>query len=152
MDKYLFQYCQKIVVFDKNNSRVLLAKRVGENDFDRTFSFIGGKIETTDPNPIEGMRREKNEEVGADFKISLYPLFSTANYFIKKDGNCMILPHYYAKYLSGEINLNQEYSEYKWVEVDKLETFEPKIDNIPDYARRLLALMRMMDEKDFVVI
>ncbi len=63
MEKYNFQYCQKIVVFRNNNTEVLLAKRKGENDYDGTFSFIGGKMETTDNNPVEGMRREKNEEV-----------------------------------------------------------------------------------------
>jgi hypothetical protein len=62
----------------------------------------------------------------------------------------MVLPHYYAKYISGEININKEYSEYKWVLVSELDTFEPKIPNIPEYVQRLLKLLPLMDEKDFV--
>jgi len=150
MDKYSFQNCQKIVVFSEDNTKVLLAKRKGENDFDGTFSFIGGKMENTDKNLVEGMRREKNEEVGEQCKIKLYPIFNTANYFIKKDGSYMVLPHYYARYLSGVIKINDEYSEYRWVPIVELDTFEPKIPNVPEYTRRLLKLLPLMSESDFV--
>jgi len=152
MDKYCFQNCQKIVIFSESNSKVLLAKRKGENDYDGTFSFIGGKMETTDKDLVEGMRREKNEEIGDACKIRLYPIFNISNYFIKKDGSCMVLPHYYAKYISGEIKINEEYSEFQWVPVSEIDTFEPKIANIPETARRLLKLVPLIEEKDFVEI
>ena len=77
MEKYNFQYCQKIVVFSKEVDKVLLCKRKGEADFDGTFSFIGGKMETTDGAILEGLRREKNEEVGEGFKVCIYPTFTT---------------------------------------------------------------------------
>lgn len=150
MDKYSFQNCQKIVVFSADNKEVLLAKRKGENDYDGVFSFIGGKMETSDLSLIEGMRREKGEEIGNNCKIKIYPLFSTNNYFIKKDGNHMILPHYYAQFVKGEINLNSEYSEYKWVPVHELENFEPKIPNIPEYAKRLLTLIPLINSADMI--
>ncbi len=152
MDKYSFQNCQKIVLFSDNNSKVLLAKRKGENDFDGVFSFIGGKMENTDKNLVEGMRREKNEEIGIDCKIELYPVYNTSNYFVKKDGNFMVLPHYYARYLGGEIKLNDEYSEFRWVDIGDLENFDPKIPNIPEYVNRLLALVPLMKEENFIQI
>jgi len=150
MPNYNFQYCQKIVVFSKDNSKVLLARRKGEADYDSIFSFIGGKMETTDKDMIEGMRREKNEEVGENFKIRINPVYNTANYYVKKDGNCMVLPHYYAQHIAGDIKLNEEYSEYKWVDVDELENFEPKIENIPEIVRRLLKLVPLMKETEFI--
>lgn len=125
-----FQYCQKIVVYSQDGQSVLLCKRKGEADFDGTFSFIGGKMETTDGAIIEGLRREKNEEVGVDFKIKIFPSFTTNEFFIKKDGNSMILPHYYAVHESGDINLNEEYSEYKRVPLVEIKDFEPKIHSI----------------------
>jgi ADP-ribose pyrophosphatase YjhB (NUDIX family) len=152
MDKYSFQNCQKIVVFSADNSKVLFAKRKGENDFDGVYSFIGGKMEITDKNLIEGMRREKNEEIGQNCKIKLFPIYNTANYFVKKDGSHMVLPHYYAKYASGVITLNEEYSEYKWVPMTEIDSFEPKIPNTPEMARRLLKLVPLMEEKDWIVI
>ncbi len=152
MEKYNFQYCQKIVVFSADNSKVLLAKRKGEKDYDGTFSFIGGKLETTDGNILEGIKREKNEEVGADFKIKLYPEFSTQTFFVKKDGNSMVLPHYYAQYVSGEVKLSDEYSEYKWVPVTEIAHFEPKIDTIPGVIEKILKIIPVIKEGDLIEI
>lgn len=152
MKKYLFQNCQKIVVFSKDKSKVLLCKRVGEADYDGVFSFIGGKMETTDKSILAGLKREKNEEVGSLFKIKICPFYSVNYYFVKKDGNHMILPHYYAVYESGEVNLNEEYSEYKWVPVNQLNNFEPKIPTIPEAIEKLLRISSFFQEKDFEVI
>lgn len=152
MDKYCFQNCQKIVLFSNDNSQVLLAKRKSENDYDGVFSFIGGKMEITDIDLIDGMRREKNEEIGENCKILLYPVYSANHYYIKKDGSRMVLPHYYAKYIGGEILLNDEYSEFRWVSISDLYKLEPKIPNIPEYAKRLLSLLPLMKRKDFIEI
>ena len=152
MEKYLFQYCQKIVVFSKDKKKVLLCKRKGERDYDGVFSFIGGKMETSDKDILAALKREKTEEVGKDFRINLYPEYSTNLLFIKKDGNYMILPHYLAIHISGEINLNEKYSEYKWVSIDSLEHFEPKIPGIPGIVKKLIELMKIADENDFVEI
>lgn len=149
MDKYSFQNCQKIVVFSKDKKKVLLAKRKCENDYDGIFSFIGGKMETTDSSLVAGMKREKEEEVGSEFKIRIYPTYVVMVYFQKKDGNHMILPHYFAEYVSGKINLNDEYSEFKWVLVKKLDTFEPKIPSIPGVVASLL---KIKDHGDYQII
>jgi ADP-ribose pyrophosphatase YjhB (NUDIX family) len=151
-EKYAFQNCQKIVVFKDNNTKVLLAKRVGEKDFDEIYSFIGGKMETKDEEILEGLRREKNEEMGEDFKIKIYPIFNTMNFYIKKDGSHMILPHYYARYESGEIKLNEEYSEYKWVEIEKLSEFGPKVFTVELMVKNLLRLVEVMKEDELVLI
>ena len=152
MEQYHFQYCQKLVVFSKDLSQVLLCKRKGEADLDGVFSCIGGKMETTDPSILEGMRREKNEEVGEDFKIKLYPTYSHNLLFRKKDGNAMILPYYMAIYESGEVKLNDEYSEYRWVNIDELDAFEPKVDCIPEEVRLLKRLQPLQEESEFVLI
>jgi ADP-ribose pyrophosphatase YjhB (NUDIX family) len=152
MDKYCFQYCQKIVVFSRDKRKILLCKRKGEEDYDGTFSFIGGKMETGDESILEGLRREKNEEVGEDFKIKIFPTFTHNVLFRKKNGSSMILPHYLAVYESGEIKLNEEYSEFKWVEVDKLAEFEPKIPNVDVMATLVNELHSIGKESDFILI
>jgi len=111
MDQYNFQYCQKIIVLSKDKSSVLLCRRKGEADYDGVFSFIGGKMETTDESIVAGLKREKDEEVGPDFRIRVYPKFTPNILFRKKDGSSMILPHYLAIHEAGEIELNEEYSE-----------------------------------------
>ena len=152
MDKYSFQYCQKIVILSKDKNKVFLCKRKGEVDYDGIFSFIGGKMEITDLSIIKGLKREKDEEVGTNFQIRLYPKFSLNLLFIKKDGNLMIIPHYLAIYESGDVNLNEEYFEYQWVEIKDLNEFEPKISTIPETVNEILRLDKIADEEEFILI
>jgi len=152
MEQYNFQYCQKIVVYSKDFSSVLLCKRKGEADYDGIFSFIGGKMERSDKDILEGLRREKNEEVGENFKINIFPTFSTNLSFVKKDGSSMILPHYYAVHENGEIELNEEYSEYKWVKLEDVLNFEPKINSIPDVLNKMANLKSIIKNTDLIQI
>jgi NADH pyrophosphatase NudC (nudix superfamily) len=152
MEQYHFQYCQKIMVFSKDRTQILLCKRKGEADYDGIFSAIGGKMEVTDESILAGLQREKNEEVGEDFKVRIYPTYSHNLLFRKKDGNSMILPYYMAIYESGEVKLNEEYSEYRWVSLDELDAFEPKIDCIPEEVRFLKRLQVIQEESEFVLI
>jgi ADP-ribose pyrophosphatase YjhB (NUDIX family) len=150
--KYAFANCQKIVLFRNDNKEVLLAKRRGENDYDGVYSFVGGKMEITDEGIVEGLRREKNEEIGENIRIKIWPIFNTMNYFIKKDGTNMVLPHYYARYESGEVELNEEYSDYKWVEVEKIAEFEPKVSTIGLEIEKLLRLVDLIKEEELIEI
>ncbi|MBC8495077.1 NUDIX domain-containing protein [archaeon] len=152
MKQYNFQYCQKIIVLSKDKKEIFLCKRKGEADYDGVFSFIGGKMENSDKTIIEGLKREKDEEVGINFKIKIYPNFCLNLYFTKSDGNAMIMPHYLAIHKTGEIDLNEEYSEYKWVKIDKLNEFEPKIPTIPHALKEILRLKQIAEEKEFVLI
>jgi len=152
MDKYNFLYCQKIIVYSKDGSSVLLCKRKGEPDFDNTFSFIGGKLEVTDNSIIEGLRREKNEEVGENFKIKIFPTFTMNVFFVKKDGRAMILPHFYSIYESGTIKLNEEYSEYKWVLLKEIATFKPLIPSIPEILTKLTLLKKIIYKTESILI
>ena len=97
-------------------------------------------METTDENIIEGIKREKDEEVGESVQLEILSDYHPVTFFRKKDGNSMILPHYYAKYIGGEIMLNDEYSDYKRVKVHELDAFEPKIHTIPEMVDKLLHL------------
>jgi len=142
-----FQYCQKIVVFDKED-RVLLAKRKGEADYDGTFSFIGGKMEVADGGILEGVRREKQEEIGHRAILLAAPHLSFNVYFTKSDGSAMILPHLYAEYVDGPIELNEEYSEYQWVPIADIDNFEPKIETIPSAIKYAKRLQRIITPED----
>jgi len=152
-EKYHFINCQKIVVFNKEKTKVLLAKRSEEDYYNGVYTFIGGKMEITDLSLLEGLKREKNEEVGKQFKIRINPKIVHMVLFGElegKKGVPMVLPHYYSEYLGGEIVPEiVEYSDFKWVSLDELDSFEPKIANIPETVTKLLKLRVVMDEKDF---
>lgn len=152
MDRYSFQYCQKLVIFSRDKTKVLLGKRKGEADYNGTFSFFCGKMETTDKSIFEGVKREKDEELGKKFKVAVYPLFTYNLYYTRKDGNRMILPHYWAVYVEGEIVLNDEYSEARWVSVAELDSFEPKVETIPEAVKEISKLVKIIRKEDLVVI
>lgn len=147
-----FQYCQKIVVFSKDEQSILLCKRKGENDYDGIFSFIGGKMENTDPSFLLGLQREKNEEVGIDFKIEISTEYTTQLLFKKSSGDYMVLPHYFARHKEGDITLNEEYSEYRWVPIKDLQLFEPKVPNIPETVAKLQKLKTIISKQDLIQI
>jgi len=109
-------------------------------------------MEITDESIVAGLAREKNEEVGKDFRINLYAKYSANLFFIKKDGSKMILPHYCAIYKSGEIKLNEEYLEFRWMAINKLNNFKPKISSIPESVDDMRHLMRLQSEDDCVEI
>lgn len=125
-----FQYCQKLVIVSEDMNKVLLARRKGEADYDGTYSFIGGKMETSDASILAGVKREKDEEIGSQAKIKILPNETYNTFYRKIDGNSMILPHIAGIYVSGNIILSDEYSDYKWVAIEDLVKFEPKIENI----------------------
>ena len=132
MNTTLFQYCQKLIIISAEMDRVLLAKRKGEADYDDTYSFIGGKMETTDRSLLAGMKREKDEEIGSSTVVKVFPNESYNLLFHKQDGNSMVLPHIAGIFVSGHITLNEnEYSDYLWAPITELEALEPKIANIP---------------------
>ena len=134
-DVTLFQYCQKLVILSADKQTVLLAKRKGEADYDGTYSFIGGKMETADEGLLAGMKREKDEEIGQTATVRVLPDETYNVFFRKKDGNAMVVPHVAGVYVSGEIKLNDEYSDYRWVPLAEMDGFEPKIQNIPQLTR-----------------
>lgn len=150
--KYAFQYCQKLVIFSEDRKSIFLARRKNEAYYDGLYAFIGGKMEITDKDIIDGLRREKNEEVGKEMRLKVYP-GATHNvlYYKRKDNFTMVLPHYIAVYIGGDIRLNKkEYSDYKWVPIKELHKLESKIDNIPDVVDWATGLLRRLPEKDFI--
>ena len=147
-----FQYCQKLVILSEGLKAVLLARRAGEADYDGVYSFIGGKMETTDNGLVDGMTREKNEEIGSMARVRILAGESHNVFFRKQDGNAMILPHIAAVYDGGPIELNEEYSDYKWVKIEELPAFEPKIDTVMTAVHWAIGRLSTASEADFTTI
>ena len=130
-----FIYNQKLVILSKDFKNVLLAKRQGEADYDQTYTYIGGKMETTDESLLAGMKREKDEEIGSDNIIEIMPNEAYMVLFKKSNGDMVIIPHIPAVFKSGEIVLSDEYSDYKWVPLTELNNFQPIVSNIPEITQ-----------------
>lgn len=148
-DNTYFQYCQKLVVFNKDYSKVLLAKRKGEADYDGVYSFIGGKMETTDQDFKAGIKREATEEIGKDVRLEVLLDFSFNEFYRKKSGDSMVLPHHVAVYLGGEIKLSDEYSDYVWVDTNNIDNFEPKIVTVASIVHKYLKILNVIGSNQF---
>jgi len=59
-------------VLSKDRTKSLLCKREGEEDYEGVFAFIGGKMETADASIIEGLKREKDEELGDSLTLASF--------------------------------------------------------------------------------
>jgi 8-oxo-dGTP pyrophosphatase MutT (NUDIX family) len=150
MNVTMYQCVQKLLVVDEQSSRVLLCQRRGEADLDGIFTLIGGKLEHGDEDLVAGLRREKDEEVGAAVRLSVLTTYATFAEFTKADGSKQILPHYYAVYRGGDIEISEEYASFQWVAVDELNGFGPIVPNIPMIADRLIRLRRVATDDDFI--
>ncbi|HSW66148.1 MAG TPA: NUDIX domain-containing protein [Bacillota bacterium] len=150
-DPLLFHYCPKQVVFSKDLKSVLLAKRAGEADYDGVFSFIGGKTETTDGGLLAGLKREKDEEIGAEAKLKIcWSMSCYQTWFVKSNGKTMVLPHHVAIHTGGDIKINpDEYSECRWVPVADIDIFEPLIGTTPAAVHAALRLLPILTDDDF---
>lgn len=148
-----FHYCPKLIVFSKDKKSVLMARRAGEADYDGVYTFIGGKTETTDGGLVEGLKREKDEEIGPGVKLKVCYLMSCYQvWYQKKNGNCMVLPHHIAIYQGGEIKLNlSEYDDYKWVSVADIDQHAQIPANAPA-VRAALRYLPILSDDDFVEI
>jgi ADP-ribose pyrophosphatase YjhB (NUDIX family) len=150
-DPTLFLYCPKLVVFSEDKQAVLLARRAKEDDYDGVFSLIGGKTETTDGGLLEGLKREKIEEIGADAHVTVcWRMSCWQEWFQKSNGKTMVLPHHVALYRGGEITLNKsEYAEYRWVPLTELAAFKPLIPNIPQVVAAAQRWLPALTDADF---
>jgi len=147
-----FHYIQKLVILSADGKSVLLAQRNKEEDYDGVYSFVGGKMETSDGDILAGMKREKDEEIGTAAVVKVYPLESRNIVFQKSNGNSAILAHIAGQHVAGEIVLSDEYSDYKWVPLTDLDSFEPKIDNIPEFARWAATKLSSVPSSELVEI
>lgn len=150
---YDLQYCPKLVILSQDKKNVLLWKRRGKLDYDGIFALVGSKMNTDDASILDWIARIKREEVWSECQIRIYPTFSHNVFFQTGDGKTMILPHYLAIYDGGEIQINQElYSEYRWMPLDEIDTFEPKIPTIPIAIRELVKLEKISTDDEFVTL
>jgi 8-oxo-dGTP pyrophosphatase MutT (NUDIX family) len=142
-NKYFHFFVGKLAIFRNEGGRwhVLVTKRHGEKEYDNTFSFPGGRKEVADTEIIDNLRREKAEELGSDFKINIFPDVATTLAFTRKDGIPVVGAVFPALYDRGEVRLGRGYSEYRWVDVEKISTVQPYTPNLEEETRTALTLL-----------
>lgn len=145
-----FHYCPKQLIFSEDKKSVLMARRAGEADYDGVFSYVGGKTETTDGSLLQGLKREKDEEIGASARVKICWSFSCYQaWYRKANGNYMVLPHHVGIFMGGTIDLNKdEYDDYKWVPIIEIEHYNDIPTNV-DALHGAVRLLEILKDEDF---
>lgn len=110
----------------KKDNRFLVLKR-SENDKDDPghWDLPGGGIRYME-KPLDAALRESNEEAGIEVRI-VNILDMWGKFF---EDNWSIESLVEAEYVSGEVRLSFEHSQYKWITKQQLKEIEPKANNL----------------------
>lgn len=96
----------------EKDEKYLIVKRSPMKDFSaNSWEIITGRLEI-DEQPEQGVLREVKEETNFDVEITL-PL--NTGFFYRGENFPMVFIIYWCKYVRGELLLNWEHSEYKWL-------------------------------------
>lgn len=137
---------QKIFLVDSGKLLILKNHDDAADVFEvrtTTWSVPGGLLEI-DEDFNKGLRREVLEETGLEVEVG--KIFSVRDFsfdnFIFKDGSHspvrFIELGFTGKYSGGEIELSEEHSEYRWVDMEELKNynFSPDVSSLAeDYLK-----------------
>ncbi|MBU1855225.1 MAG: NUDIX domain-containing protein [Nanoarchaeota archaeon] len=100
-----------------HNEEVLIIKR-SPDDIHKpdVWDIPGGRLNTIDEDPFEGVKRETLEEVGLEIEI-INPL--QIKHFTRDDGQKITMIIFLCKPLTFDVKLSKEHTEYRWIHIDK---------------------------------
>jgi len=138
------------------DGKYLITKRAPhKKSFPNKWTVPGGGLEVDDyiNTPVstptgrqwyysieKTLRREVSEEVNLEIEKPQYLLDLT---FISPDGQPCIVLSYYAQYKSGEVKLDEDAVEYKWVTVEEAK----KTDLIEGIAEEIEMVDKILKNK-----
>jgi 8-oxo-dGTP diphosphatase len=120
-----------IVVAHKTKKETVLVVERSKTDEWKPlhWSLPGGHIMKGE-TPYFAAKRELKEETGLEAKeISICTV---------KNGKNGKLYLYFCEEWSGEVNLNFEHSDYKWIEYDKLDEISKRTPDLKSFIRQAL--------------
>ncbi|MEI6587502.1 MAG: NUDIX domain-containing protein [Candidatus Moraniibacteriota bacterium] len=120
----------------RKGDEVLVLKRSAVDEHKPSvWETVGGGMETQN-SPQEALKREIREETGLEVEVGEpFNVFT----FTKDSGEFKIGITFLCDYVSGEVKLSEEHSEYKWIkpeEFNQLESIASLHDEIEKYAKK----------------
>jgi 8-oxo-dGTP diphosphatase len=112
-EKYLFCVPQKALI-EKDNKFLIIKRSENAKNYPMHWDLPGGKLEHGETHG-EGLMREVLEETNLIVKVK-DPIFS----YIETKGVFAYVVVYEAEFLSGELKLSTEHSEYMWATREEL--------------------------------
>lgn len=135
-DKELHRVATTAIIYNAEGKFLITKRAMHKKHFPGRWTVPGGGLSTDDYTNLprthigdnqwyysvtNALKREVKEEVGLEIDKPEYLLDLT---FIKGDGVPVLVLSYYAEYLSGDVVLDEDATEYKWVSVDELKNYD----------------------------
>jgi 8-oxo-dGTP pyrophosphatase MutT (NUDIX family) len=152
----LFYFVANVVIYRESDGRCLLLKRAdSEKVHPGKYAVPGGKLEWTDlpvdkptrmnddvldyEDAVENLLvRETREEAGIEIDPKIVYVNSVA--FIRPDGIPVMLLKFAAKYVSGEVKLEEgSFTDFAWATGDEADGYDC-IKGVPDEVRAAAAV------------
>ncbi|MEA3357126.1 MAG: NUDIX domain-containing protein [Patescibacteria group bacterium] len=101
----------------RKDGKLLILKRKPDYDHDPDrWDTVSGRLEQDIENVRDELKREISEELGNDFCCVIVAPFSTYNFYRGEDRKCEVIGvDYICMYYSGNIELSEEHTDYRWV-------------------------------------
>ncbi|MBY9001402.1 MAG: NUDIX domain-containing protein [Candidatus Heimdallarchaeota archaeon] len=101
----------------EKDGKYLILKRSAERDFEpNSWEIVTGRLEA-DEAPNVGIVREVKEETSLDVEV-IMPI-DTGFFYRGSKEFPMVFISYFCRFTKGEIKLDWEHTEYKWITLDE---------------------------------
>lgn len=151
-DKELHRIAITAIIYDKDGKFLITRRSLSKKAFPGKWTVPGGGLETDDyvntlPSTKAGqwyysvektLRREVKEEVNLDIGKPQYLLDLT---FIRPGGIPVLVLSYYCPLVSGEVKLDEDNIDYKWVTAKEAENYD-LIDGILEEIKMVEDLLK----------
>ncbi len=135
-DKELHRVATTAIIYNSERKFLITKRSVHKKHFPGKWTVPGGGLSTDDYTSLprthigdnqwyysltNALIREVKEEVGLEIGKPEYLLDLT---FIKGDGVPVLVLSYFAPYLSGEVVLDEDATEFKWITADEARDYD----------------------------
>lgn len=123
-------------IIRRGDGKILIVKRSAADDHKPgVWETVGGGVEEG-VSPQAALKREITEEIGLEVKVG--EPFNVFN-FVKDNGDKKIGITFLCDYLSGEVKLSEEHSDFQWIDPSdfkKFDSIQSLYNEITSYANK----------------
>lgn len=106
-----------VVTLYNKKGEVLMAKRAPfKSHAANAWENISGAVEHGE-QPEEALKREVAEELGENVRFEIEGVYNTFQAKLE-NGRDLVGISFLCRFLGGEVELNEEHTEYRWVKLD----------------------------------
>ena len=114
MDNTYFLVPQKAAI-EKDGKFLIMKRAPDAHAYPEQWDFPGGRLEHGE-EPTEGLKREVKEETGLEIEV-IEPIFVFSE---KSSDHYVYFTVFKCNYISGEVKLSNEYTEFKWATKEEI--------------------------------